>query len=242
VLAGPETRLDRDFEQVGEVALRELGTDVGAVACFLEQVRVGVERHARSGVAEDGADLGDVESDVDDQVAGKGVAQIVETQPPPVAIETRVDGRPTQYPLRHVVVQERRAMGGGEHVIEVAVEAGAAFVLTENRCELGEERDLTDGGARLRWDAVRRHTAAATRELVTDVDDAGSEVDVVPAEPEHLGEAHAGVRAGEEQRPIPPCHASKSRVSSERVRTRWSERCGCGRSSRSSRWKGCVEM
>ena len=79
------------------------------MARFLEQVCVGVEGHARAGVAEDAADLGDVEADVDDQVAGKGVAQIVETQPPPVAIETRVDGRPTQHPLRDVVVQERGA-------------------------------------------------------------------------------------------------------------------------------------
>ena len=34
MLAGPETRLDRDFEQVGEVALRELCRDVGTVACL----------------------------------------------------------------------------------------------------------------------------------------------------------------------------------------------------------------
>jgi hypothetical protein len=95
VLAGLETGPDRNREQVGEVALRELGTDVGAVARFLEQVRVGVQGHAGAGVAEDAADLEDVEADVDDQVAGKGVAQIVETEPPPVAIETRVDGGPT---------------------------------------------------------------------------------------------------------------------------------------------------
>jgi hypothetical protein len=160
--------------------------------------------NARAGVAEDAADLGDVEADVDDQVAGKGVAQIVETQPPAVAIETRVDGRPAQYPLRDVVVQERRAMGGCEHVVAATVEAGAAFVLTENGGELGEERDLPPGGARLRRDPVRRHAAAATCELMADVDDAGGEVDVVPAEAEHLGEPHARVRAGEKQRPISP--------------------------------------
>lgn len=36
VFAGEEPRLERPREQVGEVALREFGADVGAVACFLE--------------------------------------------------------------------------------------------------------------------------------------------------------------------------------------------------------------
>src|SRR4051794_33207105 len=53
-------------EQGGEVALRELGTDVGAVARFFEQVRVGVQGHAGAGVAEDATDLEDVKADVDD--------------------------------------------------------------------------------------------------------------------------------------------------------------------------------
>jgi len=44
------------------------------VARFLEQMRVRVEGHARAGVAEDAADLHDVEADVDDQVAGEGMA------------------------------------------------------------------------------------------------------------------------------------------------------------------------
>ena len=95
VLTGVETAFEPDVEQVGEVAFREFGTDIGAVPCFLEQVRVGVEGHAGAGVAEDAADLDDVEADVDDQVAGEGVAQIVEAQPPIVAIETRVGGGPT---------------------------------------------------------------------------------------------------------------------------------------------------
>jgi hypothetical protein len=77
-------------------------------------------------------------------------------------------------------------------------------VLAEDGGELGEKWDFADGGARLRWDAVRGDAAAAARKLVTDVDDAGGEVDVVPAEREHLGEAHARVHAGEEQRLIPP--------------------------------------
>jgi hypothetical protein len=75
-------------------------------------------------------------------------------------------------------------------------------VLAQNRGELGEERDLADGRARLRWDPVRRDTAAAARQLVTNVDDAGGEVDVVPGQCEDFGETHTGVGAGREQRPV----------------------------------------
>jgi hypothetical protein len=88
VLAGPEARRESVRKEVREVALGELGTDIGAVARRFEQVRVGVEGHACAGVAEDAADLDDVEANVDDQVAGKGVAQVVEPDPPAVAIET----------------------------------------------------------------------------------------------------------------------------------------------------------
>jgi hypothetical protein len=108
-----------------------------SAACFLEQVCVGVEGHAGAGVAEDGADLGDVESDVDDQVAGEGVAQVVEAQAPIVAIEIRVDGGAAQDALGDVVVQERCAVRGREDVIGAAGKARAVFVLPENRGELG---------------------------------------------------------------------------------------------------------
>jgi hypothetical protein len=91
VLAGPETGSDRKCEQVGEVALRELGTNIGAVARFLEQVCVRVQSHTGAGVPEDVADLKNVEAGVDDQVAGEGVAQIVEARPAPTAAG-RVDG------------------------------------------------------------------------------------------------------------------------------------------------------
>src|SRR6266508_1404064 len=91
MLARLETRPCGTREQVGKLALGEFGTDVGAVTGFLEEMRVGVEGHAGAGVAEDAADLDDVEADVDDQVAGEGMAQIVEAHPPTVTIEARVD-------------------------------------------------------------------------------------------------------------------------------------------------------
>lgn len=47
------------------------------MAGVVEEVGIDVERDRNSGVAEDAADLGNVEAEVDDQVAGEGVAQIV---------------------------------------------------------------------------------------------------------------------------------------------------------------------
>jgi hypothetical protein len=51
------------------------------VAGVVEQVGVDVERDRDPRVAEDGADLGDIQTEVDDQVAGEGVAQIVKRRP-----------------------------------------------------------------------------------------------------------------------------------------------------------------
>ena len=50
VLADLETRLERGAEQVGEVALRELGTNVGPMTGLLEQVGVGIGRQIACGV------------------------------------------------------------------------------------------------------------------------------------------------------------------------------------------------
>lgn len=52
-----------------------------------EQVRVGVEREARPRMAEDAADLRRVEFDVDDQVAGERVSQVVEAEPLPAGVQ-----------------------------------------------------------------------------------------------------------------------------------------------------------
>jgi hypothetical protein len=93
-------------EQVGELAPRELGADVCAMSGLLEQMGVGVERHARAGVAEDAADLDDVEADVDDQVAGERMTQIVEAHPPAGPIEPRAGGGAAKHTLGHVVVQK----------------------------------------------------------------------------------------------------------------------------------------
>ena len=44
------------------------------MAGLVEHVRVDVERRARTGVPHQPADLHDVQAQIDDQVAGKGVA------------------------------------------------------------------------------------------------------------------------------------------------------------------------
>jgi hypothetical protein len=93
------------------------------VTRFLEQVCVGIEGHARSGVAKDAADLDDVEADIDDQVAGEGVAQIVEAHPSARPIEAGVAGSPAEHALGDVVVQEGGAMRGREHVVRFGSEA-----------------------------------------------------------------------------------------------------------------------
>lgn len=107
---------------------------------------------------------------------------------------------------------------------------------------IAARRNLADGGARLRCDAMWRDAAAAARELVTNVNDAAGEVDVVPAETEHLREAYTRVGAGDEQRPEAPRTSGEKPGELFLVRTRWSERSGCGRSSCSRRWNGCVAM
>jgi len=48
------------------------------VPCIVEQVGVDVERRRDLGMAEDAADLRDIEREIDDQMAGERVAQVVE--------------------------------------------------------------------------------------------------------------------------------------------------------------------
>ena len=68
------------LEQTGEWAGGHTGADVLGVAGVLEQVCVDVERDRDARVAEDTADLGRVEPEVADQVAGEGVAEVVEAK------------------------------------------------------------------------------------------------------------------------------------------------------------------
>lgn len=61
----------------------------------VEEVRVDVEGDCDARVAEDATNLGNVKAEVDDQVAGKGVAQVVEAERPPLSVvEAGGVGRP----------------------------------------------------------------------------------------------------------------------------------------------------
>jgi len=53
VLAGQQARLDGQREQVGEVALRDLGADVRTMPGRVEEMGVRVEGRARAGVTEE---------------------------------------------------------------------------------------------------------------------------------------------------------------------------------------------
>jgi hypothetical protein len=74
------------LEQAGEGAGGHAGADVARVAGVIEEVRVDVERDRDARVAEDAADLRWVEPEVDDQVAGEGVAQVVEAKRRPAVV------------------------------------------------------------------------------------------------------------------------------------------------------------
>jgi len=132
-----------------------LGADVGVVGGLFEEVGVGVEGDAGAGVAEDAADLGDVEADVDDQVAGERVAEVVETESAIAASgEAAVVDGAGEGESGGVSVQERAAGAGREYVVGRVCVAGVAFVLAEDGGELGEEGDLAYGGACLGGDAA----------------------------------------------------------------------------------------
>jgi hypothetical protein len=67
-------------EDLAEAALGHGGADVGGVARPIEEMGVDVEGDRGACVAEDAADLADVEAQVDDEVAGEGVAEVVEAK------------------------------------------------------------------------------------------------------------------------------------------------------------------
>lgn len=106
------------------------------MAGLFEEMRVRVEGHARARVAEDAADLHDIEANVEDEMACEGVAQIVEAHPPIVAVETGVDRGPPQHAPRDILVQERGPVRAGEDVVGRGGETGLAAVLAQEAAAL----------------------------------------------------------------------------------------------------------
>jgi hypothetical protein len=170
-------------EDVGEAAVGHGGADVGGVARPIEEVGVDVEGDCGACVAEDAADLADVEAQVDDEVAGEGVAEVVEAKRRPAAsVEAGALDRVGEGGAGDVSLRERGAVPGGEDVVVIGGEAGAASFPGEDGGELRGERDVADGGARLGCDPPGGGSQVRPRELGADADDAGLEVDVGPGE------------------------------------------------------------
>ena len=83
----------------------------------LEEMRVGIERHARAGVTQDATYLHDIEANVEDQMARERVTEIVEADATPISIEPGIDRCATKHAARDIVVKERRSASRREHVV-----------------------------------------------------------------------------------------------------------------------------
>ena len=91
----------------------------------------------------DPADLGDVEPQVDDQVAGDGVSQIMDPQSRQhLRIQPGPVGRPPQPAPLDVAGTKRSPERGGEDVVVVAGVGGGELVLFQERFQLRKQRDL----------------------------------------------------------------------------------------------------
>jgi hypothetical protein len=139
---------------VGEAAVGHGGADVGGVTRPLEEMGVDVERDRRACMAEDAADLADVEAQVDDEVAGEGVPEVVEAKRRLAAsVEAGAFDRVGEGGTGDVSLPERCAQPCCKDVVVIAREVGAASFPGEDGGELRGERDVADGGARLGCDA-----------------------------------------------------------------------------------------
>jgi hypothetical protein len=118
------------------------GADVGGVAGLVEEVGVDVEGRAGAGVAEDAADLLDVELQVDDQVAGEGVAQVVESQAAALTVESGDAGGAGERASLYVALAERRAVARPADPVATCSPRCRGTALAQDRCELRGERDL----------------------------------------------------------------------------------------------------
>lgn len=64
-------------DKMRKCARRHPFPDVSRVCCVIKEMRVRVQRDARPGVAKNPTDVGDVKSEVHDQVAGERVSKVV---------------------------------------------------------------------------------------------------------------------------------------------------------------------
>lgn len=105
----------QSVQELHERACSHLLAQFTGVSGLVEEVGVDIESDGGAGVAEDAADLGDIELEVDDQVAGERVAEVVEAKAPPVAAVER--GRVSsslEAATADVALAVRRAVRGRE--------------------------------------------------------------------------------------------------------------------------------
>ena len=172
------------------------------MAGVVEEMRVDVEGDRDSGVAHDPADLGDVEAEVDNQVAGEGVAEVVEAQWwPVVSVQVGHVGRPLEHALGDVALALRGATGGREDPVCGCHKGRSLLVGSEQTGELFDQWDLADRGRRLRRHPPRWLVAVGARELRSDVDQPGAEVDVAPDHSQQLGNSQAAIEGGGDEQP-----------------------------------------
>jgi hypothetical protein len=119
-------------EQLSEAAVFHGVADALGVLGVVVEVGVGVEGDAWSGVAEDAADVGDVEFEVDDEVACVGVAEVVDTQRRLVRnVESGLLCCCSEASAFGVAVVDRCARRGGEDVVAVCAVSAGEFVFGE---------------------------------------------------------------------------------------------------------------
>ena len=108
------------LEECAEAAGCHALANVVCVLGLVEEVGVGVEGDAGAGVAEDAADLGDVEFEVDDEVACEGVSEVVDAEAWLVGgVELGVVGGASEAAAFDVSIAEWCAGGGREDVVAV---------------------------------------------------------------------------------------------------------------------------
>jgi hypothetical protein len=131
------------------------------------------------------------------------VAEVVEAKRRSAAsVEAGTLDRVREGGAGDVSLPERCAQPGCEHVVVFGREAGAASFTGEDGGELRGERDVADGGARLRCHAAGGGSQVRPRELGADADEAGFKVNLGPGEGQQFGEAHAGIESGRQQRSV----------------------------------------
>lgn len=116
------------------------------------------------------ADLHDVEAEVDDQVAGKGMAEIVKPKAHAVRAKAGGVGGEVKGASLDVALAEWRPTARREHPTTTSAAGRREPALAQQPSELRRERDLPHGRPRLRRNASRWRTGMGSRELRAHVD------------------------------------------------------------------------